>query len=291
MNSADKVIADIAEWKAHGIQKADLMTQIAEEEIEWPYAWGATGQLCTVANRRARMNNKKISDGDIRLIKKHCQILNGSASKCDNCKYYPNCQRVKMFDCIGFINQLLNWAEIDHYGAGCTTMWNHAANWQQKGLLEAMPETPCLVFQRQSKSEPNKMQHIGFYIGGGYVIHCSVEVKKQKLSDYPWTNYAIPKGMGGDIPPGPEPGPEKKPTIRRGDKGPYVKLCQEDLIKLGYDVGKTGADGIFGKNTEAAVKEFQVSHKDTDGNQLKADGIVGPKTWGALDDAIGKIGT
>ena len=291
MNSADKVIADIAEWKAQGIQKADLMTRIAEEEIEWPYAWGATGQLCTVANRRARMNNKKISDGDIRLIKKHCQILNGSASKCDNCKYYPNCQRVKMFDCIGFINQLLNWAEIDHYGAGCTTMWNHAANWQQKGLLEAMPETPCLVFQRQSKSEPNKMQHIGFYIGGGYVIHCSVEVKKQKLSDYPWTNYAIPKGMGGDIPPGPEPGPEKKPTIRRGDKGPYVKLCQEDLIRLGYNVGKTGADGIFGKNTEAAVKEFQVSHKDTDGNQLKADGIVGPKTWGALDDAIGKIGT
>lgn len=290
MNSADKVIADIAEWKAQGIQKADLMTRIAEEEIEWPYAWGATGQLCTVANRRARMNNKKISDGDIRLIKKHCQILNGSASKCDNCKYYPNCQRVKMFDCIGFINQLLNWAEIDHYGAGCTTMWNHAANWQQKGLLEAMPETPCLVFQRQSKSEPNKMQHIGFYIGGGYVIHCSVEVKKQKLSDYPWTNYAIPKGMGGDIPPGPEPGPEKKPTIRRGDKGPYVKLCQEDLIRLGYNVGKTGADGIFGKNTEAAVKEFQVSHKDTDGNQLKADGIVGPKTWGALDDAIGKIG-
>lgn len=291
MNSADKVIADIAEWKAQGIQKADLMTRIAEEEIEWPYAWGATGQLCTVANRRARMNNKKISDGDIRLIKKHCQILNGSASKCDNCKYYPNCQRVKMFDCIGFINQLLNWAEIDHYGAGCTTMWNHAANWQQKGLLEAMPETPCLVFQRQSKSEPNKMQHIGFYIGGGYVIHCSVEVKKQKLSDYPWTNYAIPKGMGGDIPPGPEPGPEKKPTIRRGDKGPYVKLCQEDLIRLGYNVGKTGADGIFGKNTEAAVKEFQVSHKDTDGKQLKADGIVGPKTWGALDDAIGKIGT
>lgn len=291
MNSADKVIADIAEWKAQGIQKADLMTRIAEKEIEWPYAWGATGQLCTVANRRARMNNKKISDGDIRLIKKHCQILNGSASKCDNCKYYPNCQRVKMFDCIGFINQLLNWAEIDHYGAGCTTMWNHAANWQQKGLLEAMPDTPCLVFQRQSKSEPNKMQHIGFYIGGGYVIHCSVEVKKQKLSDYPWTNYAIPKGMGGDIPPGPEPGPEKKPTIRRGDKGPYVKLCQEDLIKLGYDVGKTGADGIFGKNTEAAVKEFQVSHKDTDGKQLKADGIVGPKTWGALDDAIGKIGT
>jgi peptidoglycan hydrolase-like protein with peptidoglycan-binding domain len=137
------------------------------------------------------------------------------------------------------------------------------------------------------------MQHIGFYDGKGNVIHCSVEVKKQKLSEYPWTDYAIPKGMGGVIPPGPEPGPEpeKKPTIRRGSRGPYVKECQEDLLKLGYDVGKTGADEIFGKNTEAAVKAFQREHKDLDGNPLKVDGIVGQKSWGAIDDAIGKIGT
>ena len=192
-----------------------------------------------------------------------------------------------MFDCIGFINQLLNWADIDHYGAGCTTMWNYSANWEQKGVLAEMPETPCCVFQNY-KGNRSRMQHIGFYTGDGYVIHCSKEVKKQKLSEYPWTDYGIPKGMGGVIPPGPEP--VKKPTIRRGDRGPYVKECQEDLLALGYDVGKTGADGIFGKNTEAAVKKFQKEHKDRDGNQLKADGIVGQKTWGALDDAVGEIG-
>ena len=121
------------------------------------------------------------------------------------------------------------------------------------------------------------------------MYHCSKEVKKQKLSEYPWSHYAIPKGMGGVIPPGPEQ--ENKPTIRRGSRGPYVTLCQEDLIQLGYDVGKTGADGIFGKNTEAAVKQFQREHNDMDGNPLKVDGIVGQKTWGALDDAFGKIGT
>jgi hypothetical protein len=150
-----------------------------------------------------------------------------------------------------------------------------------------MPETPCLVFQWYPGNE-EKMQHIGFYIGDGWVIHCSVEVKKEKLSAYPWSHWGLPKGMGGVIPPGPEP--ENKPTIRRGSRGPYVTLCQEDLIKLGYDVGKTGADGIFGKNTEAAVKKFQKEHKDRDGNQLKADGIVGKRTWGALDDAVGEIG-
>ena len=273
MNSADQVAAMIAEWKSEPIEKTDLMTNIAEAEIGWPYAWGATGQRCTVANRDARMKNPKISEGDKNLIIKRCQVLNGSASSCAGCKYFPGDQVTQMHDCIAFVNQLLDYAGIDHYGAGCTTMWNHAANWSEKGLLAYMPETPCLVFQRQSKQEPNKMQHIGFYIGGGYVIHCSREVKKQKLSDYPWTNYGIPVGMGGDV-------PVTHKTIKKGSTGPDVVLCQQDLIFLGYDLGPKGADGIFGSLTDAAVRAFQGSVG------LKQDGIVGRDTWAALDAAV-----
>ena len=70
-----------------------------------------------------------------------------------------------------------------------------------------------------------------------------------------------------------------------------MKLCQEDLIQLGYSVGKSGADGIFGKNTENGVKAFQRDHDDRDGRALAVDGIVGQKTWGALDDAMAKIGS
>ena len=287
MNSDEKVRKDIEEWKAQGIEKAELMELIAEDEIGWPYAWGATGQKCTVANRKARMQNKKIDPRDAKLIQDRCQVLNGSRSNCDGCKYYPDCKFTRLRDCIAFVKQLLEEAGIDLYGAGCSTLWNHNANWERKGHLEQMPETPCLVFQWYPKNE-KKMQHVGYYAGGDRVYHCSKEVKKQKLSEYPWSHYAIPKGMGGVIPPGPEP--ENKPTIRRGSRGPYVTLCQEDLLALGYDVGKTGADGIFGKNTEAAVKKFQKEHKDRDGNQLKADGIVGKRTWGALDDAVGEIG-
>ena len=273
INSAVKVIADINAWKNEHIEKADLMCRIAEDEIGWPYAWGATGQRCTVSNRQARMNNPKIGDGDKELIRKRCQVLNGSKGSCSGCKYYPDDQYTLMFDCIGFINQLLDYAGVYHYGAGCSTMWNHKANWDRQGKLKDMPETVCCVFQQYPDNE-KKMQHIGLYIGNGYVIHCSVEVKKEKLSAYPWSHYGIPKGMGGDV-------PVSHKTIKKGSTGPDVVECQEDLIKLGYDLSPYGADGKFGAKTEEAVKQFQTSVG------LKADGIVGPKTWEELDKAVG----
>ena len=63
------------------------------------------------------------------------------------------------------------------------------------------------------------------------------------------------------------------PMLRNGDENEYVKMLQNELIELGYDLGKWGADGDFGDCTEIAVKKFQ---KD---NGLEVDGIVGPITW------------
>ena len=60
-------------------------------------------------------------------------------------------------------------------------------------------------------------------------------------------------------------------------------------MKLGYDVGKSGSDGIFGKNTEKAVRAFQKTHKDENGKKLAVDGIVGDRTWAALDAAVAKL--
>lgn len=51
-----------------------------------------------------------------------------------------------------------------------------------------------------------------------------------------------------------------------------TKEMQQMLIKLGYDCGAAGADGILGTNTKKAIKAFQ---KD---NQLTVDGIYGPQT-------------
>lgn len=57
-------------------------------------------------------------------------------------------------------------------------------------------------------------------------------------------------------------------TIKKGSKGAAVKKLQE-LLKI-------TADGMFGNNTETAVKAFQRA------NGLAVDGIVGAKTWAAL---------
>ena len=64
-----------------------------------------------------------------------------------------------------------------------------------------------------------------------------------------------------------------RPTIRKGDHGGYVTELQLALNKLGYDLK---VDGVFGRNTEQAVIDFQINHN------LKPDGIVGPKTWNEL---------
>jgi hypothetical protein len=61
-------------------------------------------------------------------------------------------------------------------------------------------------------------------------------------------------------------------------QGDDVRIIQQLLIGLGYrQVGD--ADGIYGPQTEAAVRSFQAL------NALEADGVVGPQTWRQLGDA------
>lgn len=65
-----------------------------------------------------------------------------------------------------------------------------------------------------------------------------------------------------------------------------VVAIQKELIKRGYDVGPTGADGIFGKNTKNAVIKFQSD------NGIKPTGFVGNITSKALGvESMSKKGT
>ena len=130
--------------------------------------------------------------------------------------------------------------------------------------------------------------HIGLYIGGGKVIEAQGTQAGVVVSDVTlkkWTYWGELKGVdysGTETPSQPDPAPEdpkndEKPTLRNGDRGEWVTLAQTKLINKGYSCGTTGADGIFGKNTESAVKQFQTD------SGLLADGIIGAKTWAALE--------
>lgn len=66
---------------------------------------------------------------------------------------------------------------------------------------------------------------------------------------------------------------DKMPTIQRGNKGSRVRMLQGLLIAWGHDIR---VDGVFGPNTEKAVRSFQGKYAKP------ADGIVGGITWNAL---------
>ena len=270
MNTANQVDQMITQWKKDGLDKSEICVKTAEACMGWPYVFGARGALCTPVNR----NNAKRDDYPTIVTK--CQVLSGGKSSCIGCKWYPG-GSTRIYDCRGFTYWVLLQVGIKIMGAGATSQWNDDSNWEVKDTLDKMPlDKVACVFKKDGKT----MSHTGLHVGGGLIIHCSGEVKKGKITDKGWTHYAIPKGLDGTVPV-PEPTPTTdKPTLRLGSTGIYVIECQNDLIKLGYDVGKTGADGKFGKNTQAAVKAFQGA------SGLVQDGIVGPLTWNALDNAI-----
>lgn len=72
-------------------------------------------------------------------------------------------------------------------------------------------------------------------------------------------------------------------TLKPGDTGAQVKLLQKALKSLGYSPG--GIDGSYGPGTKQAVATFQNS------KELTADGVFGPATLAALQQALSTAST
>lgn len=268
MRSASEVDELVQAWIDQKKTKAEIIVGSAEAEIGWPYVWGAVGAKCMPEKRQYYAGRDVCPEGERKVIISGCQALNGSGKSCGGCVFYPNNMRTLIDDCQGFVKQTAGRAGITFTGGGATSMWNGSTNWERKGTRDTLPEQLCCIFWQAS--DKKTMSHIGWYIGGGWMIHCSGTVKKEKLSAKV-THWAIPKGLNGNVP------TTDKPTLRRGSSGEYVTLLQTKLIQRGYDLQPYGADGKYGAKTENAVKAFQ---RD---NGLTADGICGKNTWSALD--------
>lgn len=229
---------------------------------KWGYIWGTAGVKWTAA-KQEELN--KTTDSDRALSREYGKKWIG---------HY-------VADCSG----LFSWAFKQLGGQmyhGSNTMY---LKWcADKGQLEngkrtdgktLKPGTAVFVWNGKTYS------HVGLYIGGDTVIEAQgtkAGVVVSKVSATKWKFWGELTGVdySGDVQPvNPD---TSKPMLKRGSKGVYVNLLQTQLVNRGYDIGKTGVDGDFGKCTEAAVKAFQ------EDCGLKVDGVVGADTWKALDD-------
>jgi peptidoglycan hydrolase-like protein with peptidoglycan-binding domain len=59
-------------------------------------------------------------------------------------------------------------------------------------------------------------------------------------------------------------------------EGDSAKAMQILLIGYEFPCGSAGADGIFGKDTETALRLYQSA------NGLQVDGACGPRSWAKL---------
>lgn len=243
-------------------EKAKAVVELAKSCLGYPYVFAAWGENCTPENRKRRAR------ADHPTIISKCQVLNGKkkGATCKGCKY----EGTQIFDCRGFTYYCLKENGIVINGQGATSQWNDNANWIKKGPIAEMPDVVCCIFQQNG----NKMKHTGLHIGGGKVIHCSVEVKNDNVSRKDWTHYAIPYGLYTKEELDNMNVVQYRKTIKKGSKGDEVKELQNILKELGLYTGEV--DGKFGSGTAEAVRQYQASRG------LTVDGVVGTDTWNAL---------
>ena len=117
----------------------------------------------------------------------------------------------------------------------------------------------------------SKYQSQSTYLGRGDILVTKTSghtvVVLTNGSKYEGTIHSVEYALGDRV-------------IKYGCEGQDVKLMQEMLLKLGYDLGAWGCDGDFGDCTELALKAFQADAK------LDVDGECGPTTLIALEKAV-----
>lgn len=266
MNNYIQVDQFVKELKDQGKTAQEIIWLLALACVEWPYVFGAAGALCTPRNRKERASAAHPT------IVSSCQVLNGKKDHCNGCKWLPDGVNVRQFDCRGFTRWTAAQVGITIAGAGATSQWNDEKNWSRKGTIDTIPQDQlaCLFVKKGAK-----MEHTGWGLNDE-TVECSNGVQHFTKRKKKWTHWAVPKGLEGAI-----PLPDVKPTIKKGSKGPEVTELQNDLMQLGYPLPKYGADGDFGKETKAALIQFQKDHG------LTPDGICGPLTWAAITNQMG----
>lgn len=164
------------------------------------------------------------------------------------------------------------WNQLQNYGykpaniktkceADCTA--GVTANIKAVGKLLGLPELEKLALDTYSGNMKARLVAIGFraltaskylsspdYLLPGDILlyeghHAATNITRGKYA----SDSTVQPTEGADG------------VLKKGDVGAGVKTLQKRLVALGYDIGKYGVDGDFGKDTEKAVKQFQIANK------------------------------
>lgn len=237
--------------------KQQKLIDWALSKVGCGYIWGATGYTLTQT--------------------KLDQVIAKQGANSAAAKYGKKWIGKQCYDCAQLVRWGLKAAGVEGVNiSGASSQWNKGM-WVAKGAIDTLPaDIPCIIFREDKDSSP--MGHVGIYMGDGTVVHAQqtkTGVVHTKLSDGRWTHWAIPDiFVEGEAPVFEET--TVRTTLRRGSKGNQVEELQKMLNTHGASLV---VDGVFGADTEARVIAFQSAHG------LSVDGIVGPKTWEALEKA------
>lgn len=266
--------------------KGRKIADYAESKLGCAYIWGGYGEkLCSPAFRRERAEAYPSQKSN---IYRYCQVLSGQKTVCNGCRYYGkqayDCAQLTRYACKAGGQALIS---------GANSQWRSGV-WEKKGTIDTLPDVPGVILYHAN--DQGTMTHTGVCVGGGYAVEArsaAYGVVKTAIKQRSWTHWAALPGVLSDGVSSLSPAddkPQESPseaqngaagtavtnmqTLRNGSRGTQVKILQWLLNENGFDAGK--ADGIFGSNTEKALKAYQRQKR------LSVDGICGKNTWAKL---------
>ncbi len=239
--------------------KREAMTARAISLVGCGYIYGATGWICTPSRLTQQ---EKQYPSFAKQMKRYGKKWMGKPC----------------YDCAQLTRDVARQAGIS-LPSGATSQWRAAGIWKEKDVIDTLPdEAGIFLFTMRD----GRMTHTGVSIGNGEEVDArghAYGVVRRKISETSYTHWArLAIDYNAPIEaenPVPEP---TKPTLRTGSRGEDVRILQENLRQLGFL--NDAADGIFGTNTNAAVRNFQKAQG------LSVDGVVGAGTWAALGAAM-----
>lgn len=172
--------------------------------------------------------------------------------------------------CAAFVGSVLAQVGLPHSGKLNARSY---LDWGRDVPVRDARAGDVVVFWRGS---PTSWQgHVAFLVrfeGNQVIVRGGNQGNKVSDAAYPISRLlGVRRAIGsGDV-------ATNRPLLRAGSKGAFVLDLQDQLHRLGYHLGKR--DGHFGDITRASVVAFQAD------NGMVIDGVVGARTWAALETA------